>query len=193
MSYSVKNNFEDVSSIKSYVPLQHIIKKPSSLSSSASEFTPQISASKSLNASALDFKPEISLLTKSDFIPEISPNLKADAPVFEINFEPQLSMNKIKEFISEHIPDEKFDDPTFVIKNRELTEEDLNIEIIEEVIKIDTRNIYDYEEILNIYKIIQKCSNFEQLTDNIKNFACRVMNTYKIKHQKRNNAKANKD
>lgn len=169
----------------------------SSLNSSANEFTPF----KLLNPLADDFKPEPfkSELAKSGiFIPEPykpeppKANLKADAPVFVLGSEPK----KISEFIPEQYPDEKLDEPLFLILNRELTDEDLHLEAITEIVKVDVKNVYDFEEILNIYKDIRQHPDFEKVSEEIRAFESRTLTTYRIKgHNKKNkeSLKANKD
>ena len=188
MSNYIKKNSESFAIPKVDTSFKTSMEPGSNLNSHAREFTPSFSV-KSLSASAIDFQP----VTPPP--PVINPNLKADAPVFVMSFDPPKSIATIPEFIPEHIPDEKYDEPIFIIQNRELTEDDLNIHIIDEVVKVDVKNIYLYEEILNIYKEIRQFPNFEKITDNIKQFASREITIYRTKNHKKakENNKNNKD
>jgi translation initiation factor 4G len=172
MSYNRKYNTDSLEH-----PLRFVQNSSgtSALKPTASEFTPLV-APKFLNPSAQDFKPEYS---KAD--------LKADAPAFVLTPDPIKILSTSYEFIPEKLPDEKFDEPIFMISNRELTEEDLNLEIIDEVVKVDVKNIYHYEEILNIYKSMRQNPNFEKISDDIKRFGNRVIYNIRSKSQHKKN------
>ena len=158
-------------------------KASSFLNSTASEFTPIQAPLKSLNPSALDFNPEA---------PPPKPNLKADAPVFFLNTKVEVK-TQIPEFIPEHFPNEKFDEPLFLVVNRELTDEDLHLEVVTEIVKVDVKNVYEHDEILAIYKELRQNSDFEKVLENIKIFAGRINNTIRGKGHRKNkeNFKAN--
>lgn len=148
---------------------------------------PEISTAglgKKLNADASDFKP--------DFKPMKKANLNSDAPAFEIgetqqrDKKPELKAEKIKEFVPEKLPDEKFDEPIFIIQNRELAIEDLSTQLKDIEIKVDVRNTYEIEEIQSIYKLLRTDPNFEKVSENIKDFGNRVINTMNSKKHRKN-------
>jgi hypothetical protein len=193
------------------------LKNDSVLKSSAEEFTPGFSVkiepvtvntvkeTTILKPPAVEFVPGV--LGKglnagaSDFRPLARANLNSDAAVFEIekavprDLTPSFKAEKINEFVPETLPDEKFDEPIFIIPNRELTLEDLSKELKDIKISVDISNSYLIEEIQSIYKLIRTDPNFERVSENVKEFGNRVINTINSKKNKKNKEsfKANQD
>ena len=151
------------------------LRTSSFLNYTASEFTPSQPVPKTLNPSAMDFNPEA---------PLSKANLKADAPVFVLNTAAEAK-TQIPEFIPEHFPNEKFDEPIFIVVNRELTEEDLHLEVVTEIVKVDVKNVYEHEEILAIYKELRQNSGFDMISENVKAFAGRINNAFRTKGHKK--------
>ena len=170
MSFNGKNNPESPGLRKRGDSIDPKTVPISGLKPTAVEFTPSLlpPSTKSLNAFAVDFKPGP------------AGGLKADAPVFVLEPE-KKPVIKIPEFIPERLPDEKLDEPIFIINNRELTDDDLNFQIVEEVIKVDIKNVYQYDEIVKIAKEFRQNPSFEKVSENIKKISSRVINNIKVK------------
>lgn len=164
-----------------------------SLQSSAAEFKP-FSATEFKPSSTAEFKPSLSIKSlnalATDFTPGPPPkaNLNSDAPIFELSFLPtkiqEKVPEKIPEFIPEKLPDEKYDEPIFIINNRNLTEEDFDLLLVQDLILVNAKNVYSCEDILGAYKEIRTSQNFEKVPENIKTFGTRAIITYRSKRGK---------
>lgn len=177
MSY--RGNYSDGSGFRpktfiSQEPFLNPYSKPF-LQPSAAEFKPSSLSTKSLNALATDFTP--GGLTKA--------NLNSEAPVFELSMPSAKIPEKIPEFIPEKLPDEKYDEPIFIVSNRDLIDEDLNIQLTDNLIEVDAKNVYTCEDILAVYKEIKSNQNFDKISESIRTLGGRAIVIYRLKGRKK--------